>query len=41
MCQFLIKQGIQIIDAQVESDHLKKWGGTLVTREEFLAIINS
>ena len=41
MCQFLIKQGIQIIDAQVESEHIKKWGGTLVTREEFLAIINS
>jgi len=41
MCQFLKKQGIQIIDTQVESEHIKKWGGTLVTREEFLAIINS
>ena len=41
MCQFLKKQGIQIIDAQVESEHIKKWGGTLDTREEFLDIINS
>ena len=41
ICQFLKKQGIQIIDTQVESEHIKKWGGTLVTREEFLAIINS
>lgn len=36
LCQFLTRNGIELIDSQQETAHMKRMGAVLVTRKEFI-----
>lgn len=39
--KFLQAQGVELIDCQMETNHLKRFGAELIPREEFISRVNS
>ncbi|MFK7901161.1 MAG: leucyl/phenylalanyl-tRNA--protein transferase [Cyclobacteriaceae bacterium] len=40
LCETLISEGVELIDCQVHSEHLSSLGAELMTRKEFLTLLN-
>ena len=41
LCQFLIRNGIELIDAQQETAHMRRMGAGPIPRKEFIKILKS